>query len=155
MKTRIGNAILLLAALAGVPACAQTATSAADSNSNAPVASIASIYVTPGKRAQFEALYEQRYAGALGRADGLLESYLLAPLADDNAAPFKHFTIWRDRASYDKFFAKVTSGEHPAGAKSSYGGEGDLYTRRPIYELYAVPVHRNAASTATAAGATN
>ncbi|MBP0713541.1 antibiotic biosynthesis monooxygenase family protein [Burkholderia sola] len=153
MKTHVSKVVLLLAALVCGPAWAQAAKGAAAAQG--PVASIASIYVTPGKRAAFEAQYEKQYAGARLHADGLLESYLLAPVSGDNSAPFKHFTVWRDRASYEAFFAKVASGEHPVGAKASYGGDGDMYTRRPIYELYAVPVHHSEAGVTPAAGASN
>lgn len=146
MKKLIPATFWLVTALAcgqaSVHAEPTGANAAAASASAGQVASIVSVYVNPSKLEEFQNFYNQQYASQGRHLDGLLESYLLWPAAGDTSAPIKHVTVWRDRAAYDAFLQKVTSGEHPVGAKTSYGyGEG-MYVRRPIYELYSVAQHR-------------
>ncbi|ALI10213.1 MULTISPECIES: hypothetical protein [Pseudomonas] len=146
MKKLIPATFWLLTALT----CGQAWAQAEPSGGSAPqastsagqVVSIVSVYVNPTKQQEFQNFYKQQYAAQSKHLDGLMESYLLLPATGDTSAPVKHVTVWRDRAAYDAFLQKVTSGEHPVGAKTNYGyGEG-MYVRRPIYELYLVEQHK-------------
>ncbi|MET3493970.1 antibiotic biosynthesis monooxygenase [Variovorax boronicumulans] len=149
LATTLGLAAALACGQASAQAPAGGANAAPANAAGGPVASIVSIYVNPAKQEEFQTSYKQQYAAQTRHPEGVLESYLLAPAAGDSAAPFKHVTIWRDRASYDGFLKKVTSGEHPVGAKTSYGNGDDMYARRPIYELYSVSLRRVDAASAS------
>lgn len=139
MKKLIATVLWLVTALGYGQASAQDEPNGA---AVGQVASIVSVYVNPSKQAEFQNFYKQQYETQSKRLDGLLESYLLLPEAGDTSAPIKHVTVWRDHAAYDAFLQKVKSGEHPVGAKTTYGyGEG-MYVRRPIYELYSVAQHK-------------
>lgn len=94
------------------------------------------VYVKPESHEKYIEWYSAQQSKH--KLDGVVFSYLEAPTAKVENAPFKSVTIWRSRSAYDDYMKNIKAGR-PAAALSEKRSASDMLSAPPQY-LITVPV---------------